>query len=1054
MEDINLKAKFTEEELEKAIINLFEAEGYEYLPGDSIHRKADEVLLEDDLRLFLQRSYSQDNLSDLEIKTIIGKIKNISSTPLYQASKEAFLLITEGFNLEREDKSRLALHISYIDFDNPENNIFKVVNQFTVKGKEVRRPDLLVFVNGIPVSIFEFKSAISEDKTIHDAWVQINIRYKRDVPNLLKYSFLSVISDGANTRLGSIFIPYKFYYAWNKINEYESARDGISSLVTMIKGAFSKERLLSILRDFVFYPDDSKKEEVIVCRYPQYFAATKMFENIKRELRPKGTGKGGTYFGATGSGKTYAMLFLSRLLMLREREVFSNPTILIITDREDLDTQTSELFVTAKRFLHEDNVRSIESRQDLKDTLDSRPSGGVYLTTIQKFSEDIGLLSERENIICISDEAHRTQTGTGSKLKKTEDGVFTSYGFAKYLRDSFPNATYVGFTGTPIDETIAVFGDVVDSYTMKESSDDGITVRIAYEPRLARVIMSEEKAQEIEDYYRQCSEEGSTEEQIEASKKAMSRMNMILGDSDRLWKMAQDIVEHYEKLTGEKPEIVQKAMIVCSTRLIAFQLLKNILRLRPEWGKAKKAENESELSKQDLNKLVSLPKINLVATRGANDEEDLYEACGTKEYRKMLDKQFKNNNSNFKIAVVIDMWITGFDVPSLAVMYIDKPLQKHTLIQTISRVNRVFEGKDKGLVVDYIGIKSNMMEAIKIYGGEQESPVDEIKTSIKIYRNYLSLIEDMFLKFDKRRFLYGEPLERLMCLNEAAEFIQVSKESQKEFMGLSRRLKAAYNICFPSGELNDEEVSLGQFYLAIRSIIYKQTRGTAPDAEVMNEVVEKMVAEAIQCTGVENIVDDSKTIDIFSDEFVDQLDQVKLPITKFNALLKLLRKAISDYKKTNKIKALEFSERLKKVVDEYNNRDNLAFVNEVTEDFVNELSDELIRLMQELEDDRNSFEKMGISYEEKAFFDILVNVRNKYDFPYEDEKCVVLAKKIKELVDDKTQYTDWSNRNDIKAQLKMDLVILLYENGYPPQWSEEVFNMVLEQAENFKVNVN
>ena len=736
--------------------------------------------------------------------------------------------------------------------------------------------------------------------------------------------------------------------------------------------------------------------------------------------------------------------------MLREREVFSNPTILIITDREDLDTQTSELFVTAKRFLHEENVKSIESRKDLKETLDHKPSGGLYLTTIQKFSEDIGLLSKRENIICISDEAHRTQTGTGSKLKKTDEGVFTSYGFAKYLRDSFPNATYVGFTGTPIDETIAVFGGVVDSYTMKESSDDGITARIAYEPRLARVIISEEKSKEIEDYYKKCFDEGSTEEQIEESKKAMSRMSVILGDPDRLWKMAQDIVDHYEKLTDEKPEVVQKAMIVCSTREIAFILLNNILKLRPEWGEAKKAENESELSKQELNKLVALPKINLVATRGANDEENLYEVCGTKEYRKMLDKQFKNNNSNFKIAVVVDMWITGFDVPSLAVMYIDKPLQKHTLIQTISRVNRVFEGKDKGLVVDYIGIKNNMMEAVKIYGGKQESPVDELETSLKIYRNYLALIEDVFLKFDKRKFLNGEPLERLMCLNEAAEFVQTKKETQKEFMGLSGRLKAAYGICFPSGELTDSEVSLGQFYLAVRSIIYKQTKGTAPDAEVMNETVEKMVAEAIQCTGVENIVDDQKTMDLFSEDFIENLEQVKLPITKFNALLKLLKKAIRDYEMTNKIKALEFSERLKKVVDQYNSRDNLAFVNEVTEDFVNDLSDELIHLMRELENDRNSFESMGISYEEKAFYDILVNVRDKYEFPYEDEKCIILAKKIKELVDDKAQYTDWSNRNDIKSQLKMDLVILLYENGYPPQWNEEVFNMVLEQAENYK----
>lgn len=1053
MNDITVNGKFTEAELERAIISLFEEQDYEYVPGNQIHRENEEVLLEEDLRAFLQAQYAEYSLSDFEMKSIINKIANIPSTPLYSGNRETFLLTTEGFNLEREDKSKQSLHISYIDFDHPENNIFKVVNQFSVKDKQVRRPDLLIFINGIPVAIFEFKTTISEETTVYDAWKQINIRYKRDVPSLLKYCFLSVISDGANTRLGSIFTPYKFYYAWNKINDDEEAKDGISSLITMIRGAFSKERILAILRDFIFYPDDSKEEEVIVCRYPQFFAATKMFNHIKQELKPNGSGKGGTYFGATGSGKTYTMLYLSRLLMLRERKTFSNPTILIITDREDLDEQTSELFVTAKRFLHEENLRSIASRKDLKDTLDNRPSGGLYLTTIQKFSEDIGLLSERENIICISDEAHRTQTGTGAKLNRTNGGVYTTYGFAKYLRDSFPNATYVGFTGTPIDETLSVFGDVVDAYTMKESSDDGITARIAYEPRLARVIISEEKAREIEEYYNQVSAEGASTEQIEKSKKTMSRMSVILGDSKRLQKMAQDIVEHYERLTSEKPKIVQKAMVVCSTREIAFELLNDILKIRPEWGKNKKADDESKLAKQELDKLRALPKVNLVATRNANDPKDLYEACGTKEYRKMLDKQFKNNLSNFKIAIVVDMWITGFDVPSLAVMYIDKPLQKHTLIQTISRVNRVFEGKDKGLVVDYIGIKNNMMEAMKIYGGKQESPIDELKGSIKIYRNYLSILENMFSIFDKNDFFYGEPLERWKCLDRAAEFAQNDEERQKLFMGQSRRLKAAYTICLPSGELSDKEVTLGQFYLAVRSIIYKQTKGDAPDAEVMNATVEKMVSEAIQCTGVEDIIDDKKTVDIFSDDFIEQLNEVKLPITKFNALLRLLKRAITDYGTTNKVKAVEFSKRLKKIVDAYNNRDDLTFVSEVTEEFVDSLSEQLIELMRELEEDRNSFEKMGISYEEKAFFDILVNVRDKYEFLYEDEKCIDLAKKIKELVDDKTKYTDWSNRNDIKSQLNMDLVVLLYTNGYPPQWSEEVFNKVIEQAENFKENV-
>ncbi len=1044
------KGKFTEEQLEQAIIALFQEQDYTYVHGDSLHRKFEDILIEEDLRTFIASKYVASNLSNVEMDKIVNRLSLIQATPLYFGNRNTFWLVNEGFDLVRDDPTQVALHIDYIDYDTPDNNIFKVVNQYSVQGERLRRPDLLVFVNGIPVGICEFKTAIEEDTTIHDAWEQITTRYCRDIPKLMKYCFVSVISDGANTKMGSIFTPYAYYYSWNKANEQDTVANGISSLLTMIKGAFTKDRLLALLRDFIFYPDDSKKNEAIVCRYPQFFGANRMLNNIRTHLKPSGDGKGGTYFGATGCGKTYTMLFLSRLITLRDCNIFNNPTIVIIADREDLDTQTSELFATAKKFLHESDVRSIESREDMAKTLGDKPSGGVYITTIQKFCEKTGLLSDRNNIICISDEAHRTQAGVGAKLKKTEKGVFTTYGFAKYLRDSFPNATYCGFTGTPIDETLAVFGDVVDSYTMKESCEDGITVRIAYEPRLARVILSEEQAKEIQKYYDKCAEQGANPDQIEESKRAMSSMTAILGHPDRIKKLAADIVDHYEKLTAEKPEIIQKAMIVCADRLLAFAVLKAIEAIRPEWRESKKAEHEELLTETELDKLIPLPKISMVATQGANDKKELFDICGTKDRRKMLDKQFKNNNSNFKIAIVVDMWITGFDVPSLAVMYIDKPLQKHTLIQTISRVNRVFDGKDKGLVVDYIGIKEDMMEAVKRYGSPQESPIDELNISLGIFRNHLAMISDLLSGFNAEKFYTGEPLERLMCLNTAAEYVQTSKEMENRFMGLSRRLKSAYGICFPSGELTDQETATAQFYLAIRSIIYKQTKGDAPAAEVMNQVVEEMVKNAISCTGIENIVDENKSVDLFSDEFLTQLNAIKMPISKFNALLKLLKKAISSYGRTNKVKAIEFDERLKVVVEAYNSRDKMVFTSEVVADFVNDLSDQLLKILQDLEEDKSSFEKMGISYEEKAFYDILVKVRDDHGFPYAEEKCIILAKKIKELVDDKAQYADWSTRDDIKNQLNMDLTVLLYKNGYPPEWDEEVFEKVMEQAENFK----
>lgn len=1046
-----MPSQFTEEQLENAIIELFgeNGEGYTHVHGDAVHRKYEDVLLEDDLRAFLAARYT--DLTENETKAIINKLQHIPAEPLYIGNREAFYLINEGFDLPREDTSKIALHVNYIDFDTLDNNNFKVVNQLSVQGEHLRRPDMLLFINGIPVVIFEFKSAIKEDATLHDAWEQIHIRYRRDIPKLLKYCFLSCITDGANTKLASIFTPYEYYYTWNKANDTERVSNGLSALLTMIKGAFAKERVAAILRDFVYYPDDSKNDLAIVARYPQFFAANKMFANIKVHLRPEGDGKGGTYFGATGSGKTHIMLFLARLLALREREVFRNPTIVIIADREDLDTQTSELFASAQRYLHDNNVRSIETRMDLQEALGGRLSGGVFVTTIQKFCESTGLLSDRNNIICISDEAHRTQINIGANLRVTDTGVATTYGFAKYLRDSFPNATYCGFTGTPIDEAIAVFGKVVDSYTMKESSDDGITVRITYEPRLARVILSDAQAKEIQKYYDKCTEDGANPEQVEESKRAMSEMRRVLGHPERLRRLAKDIVTHYDAICAEKPAIVQKAMIVCADRTLAFSLYKEILAIRPDWGIPKRTDDESSLSPEQLNRLVPLERIKLVATQGANDEKELFDLCGNRDYRSKLDKQFKNNNSNFRIAIVVDMWITGFDVPSLAVMYIDKPIQKHTLIQTISRVNRVFEGKDKGLIVDYIGIREDMMHAVKKYGEPQESPIEEISVAIAAFRNYLSLIDALLNGFNADKFHVGTPLERLISLNDASEYVQLFKDRQTRFMYLSRTLKAAYEISFLTGELTDLESAKAQFYLAIRSIIYKQTQGNAPDAEVMNRVVSKMVQDAITCAGIENIVNESDAEDIYNEKFQKQLKEINLPVSKFNALIKLLRKSIAQYGKTNKVKAITFDERLKKVIKEYNTRDNLVFTSEVVADFIDGLSDEILKIFKDLAEDKSSFQKLGISYEEKAFFDILVKVRDDHGFKYDDEKCVILAKRIKELVDDKAQFADWSTRNDVKNQLNMELTVLLYRNGYPPAWDEEVFEKVLEQAENFKM---
>jgi len=1054
---------FSESEFEDAFIELLTQNGWDYTNGETIHRRPQDVLLEDDLRTYINARYKNEHLTEKELQTIITSVKYENEPSLFQTNRNIFNLICSGFYLPRDNADLPNLLITYIDFEQPENNEFRCVNQFTVVNIAERRPDILLFINGIPMLIIELKSAIKEETTIEDAWKQIHYRYTRDIPILLRYCFLSVISDGANARLGTIFTPYEYYYAWKKVNNEDPTSTGIGEIITLVRGALAAKRLLEIISDYVYYPDPSlSKEMEIVCRYPQFFATRLLFDNIRRHLKTEtlvkaldvgeADGKGGTYFGATGCGKTYTMLFLSRQLTLRDNNSFGNPTIVVITDREDLETQTSKLFCASTKYLNEDSVRAIESRQDLKNELGSRQSGGVFITTIQKFCSETGLLSNRSNIICISDEAHRSQINTGSKLTiSDEKGVQTSYGFAKYLHDSFPMATYVGFTGTPIDETIHVFGGIVDTYTMKQSYEDGITVPIAYEPRLARVLLNEQQAKDIEMYYRQCEEEGSTEEQVEKSKNAMSQMTKILMHPERLRKLAADMVQHYKKLCAEKPKVVQKAMIVCADRTIAYLLHSEIKKIRPQWFEARRCQDESLLTKEQLNKLIPLPLVNIVATRDKDDPEEMYDLLGDKKFRSLLDDQFKNDNSNFKIAIVVDMWSTGFDVPSLAVMYIDKPLQRHTLIQTISRVNRVYPGKDSGLVVDYIGIKENMMKAIKQYGGEGGGSIEDLEATLKITRNHIELAGNMLHGFDASDFFKNKnALARLHCLNRATEFVMSVQENQLRYMDITKRLKASYEICFPSGLLTDDETEKAQFYLAIRSIIYKHTKGYAPDAETMNRHVEEMVKQAISCNGVENIVNASEAESIFSEEFEKKLDDVKMPMTKFNALLKLLKKSINDYRRKNRTQANQFDEMLKRVVERYNNRDNLVFTNQVVGDFVDSLSDELMNIFTQLEDDKKSFVKLGISFEEKAFYDILIRVRDTHEFDYSADKCIVLAKAIKDLVDDKAEYVDWSTRSDIKDSLRWDLTKLLYKNGYPPQWDEEVFTQVLEQAENFK----
>lgn len=1041
-------ANFSEHALEMSIMELFKNEGYIYLSGEQIHRERSEILLVDDLKQYLYNRYAKDGIMPSEVDSIILMLRNISGT-LYEANKEVFKLICDGFIFNREDRTQKDLYIELIDFDTPKNNIFKVVNQFEIQGidNQLRIPDGIVFINGIPVVVLEFKSAVNENTTIMDAYKQLTVRYRRDIPELFKYNAFIVISDGVNNKYGSFFSPYNFFYAWRKINSEDKELDGINSLVTMIKGLFRKERLLNVIKDFIYFPDSSDKDLKIVCRYPQYFAATTLFDNIKEHLRPDGDGKGGTYFGATGCGKSYTMLFLTRMLM--KSRCFHSPTILIITDRTDLDDQLSKQFVSSKKYIGDDTVVSIESREKLREELQGRESGGVFLTTIQKFTEDLQLLTYRSNVICISDEAHRSQINLDQKVRITEAGVERKYGFAKYLHDSLPNATYVGFTGTPVDGTIEVFGGVVDSYTMTESVRDGITVNLVYDGRAAKVTLDQNKVREIEKYYEECEVQGANEHQIEESQKAVANMEIIIGDPDRLRAVAQDFINHYESRVAEGATVAGKAMFVCMNRYIAYDLYKIIIELRPEWAEKKISEDGVNLSYKDKKELKPIEKIKLVMTRNKDDEKELFDMLGTKDDRKEFDRQFKNPKSNFKIAIVVDMWLTGFDVPELDTIYIDKPIQQHTLIQTISRVNRVCEGKDKGLIVDYIGIKKNMNMALKKYTNFESEEFEGVGQSVTIVKDQLEVLGQMFHNFNSKDFFSGTPTEQLTCLNRAVEYIQLSEELENRFMAAVKRIKQAFNLCSSSEKISDEEKDYIHFYCAVRSVLFKLTKGDAPDISQMNARVREMLEGAIQSDGIEELFETGKhiSVDIFSDEYIDKINAIQLPNTKIKILQRLLSQAIDEFKKVNKIMAVEFADRLKRVVDEYNNRrKDEAFANEVLDD----VADQLAQMLEDLKTEKDSFNKMGIDFEEKAFYDILKFVANKYEFEYPENKMIELSKRIKTIVDDKARYTDWAVKDDIKAALQFDLAVVLDEYGYPPVTIDDVFKEVLEQAENFK----
>ena len=1103
----NYNGRFCESDFENAFLSYLEAEDWQYLAGSSMARRSKrDVLYEDDLEQFLSKT--NPDLTVDEIRQLMDTVRLVGAESDFATLHRVYGWMVNGiqFTPQNGEPRMIAL----VDFEHPDSNIFRAVNQFTVEytnnGQvENRRPDILLFVNGLPLCVIELKNPADANATIYDAWEQINIRYWRDIPHLLHYCPLACISDGVKTRLGTVRTPYEHFYAWRRVNE----GDKISTLPfeetqTMIKGVYSPERFLEIFRDYIYFQDiqyDSDEVE-IVCRYPQFFAARLLKQSIIKSVVAK-SGKGGTYFGATGCGKTYTMAFLARQLALRCTNIpeIGSPTIVMIVDRDDLQNQGSKLFTKSNEFLSLGEVSVVPSRKVLREELGVRESGGFYICTIQKFcdrkDDKIGLINDRANIICFSDEAHRTQLEQSRQIKFSKDAdnnmkAMVSKPYAKVLREAFPHATFVGFTGTPISETYQTFGDEIDRYTMDQAVADGLTVSIKYHPRIAKVLLDQEKVKLIEEYYKKCADDGATEEDIEASKKAMSSMEIILGEPSRLERLAADIHDHYVSACANDPERVQKAMIVCSNRKIAYDLLKKFEDKYPEWFVEKKVPDDVVVSVEELSELKPMPFMAMVASVGKNDDKGMYNYLGgvTNDKRsEKLDAAFKQEKSNFRIVIVVDMWITGFDVPSLTYMYNDKPLKTHMLIQTISRVNRKYPGKEYGLIVDYIGIRDNMREAMKMYGGDSSvaPTADDIEQATGIFREELLTLKNLFAGYDLTPFLNpdGDPAERYRLLAKAAEYVFVSTEELNSiskngksvqkvsfktyFLKTVKRMRTAYDTCQPSGELGEEESALAQCFMAIAGFVRKMSGTSEIDADIMNRNVARMVEEALKYSKVESILESGEEEDIFSPEYFEKLSDVKMPASKLEILVKMLRRQITEYSKTNQMAAKRFQEMLEATIKQYHDRrkhltaeEAGAAQEETSEEIIKNATEQALRILKEMNADRESFRKVGLTFEEKAFYDILMALRDQYNFVYgEDkvvdgvsvnEKCKSLAKKIKEIIDTKSSFADWLNNQIVRDQLKFDIKICLVKNGYPPQYSPEVFRKVMEQVENFEEN--
>ena len=995
---------YNENSYEQSIIELFRNLGYDYYFGPDVERDYKNPLF----KLDLDNLYSINGSLDGEaVGKAIEVIQDFGIGSLEDINNKFMNYLQNGVSVNYwKDEKELSTLVKLVDFENLDSNAFTVINQWTVVDKETKIPDVVVFVNGIPLVVCELKSPSREDADTSEAYTQLK-KYMQVIPVLFNYNAFCVMSDMSISKAGTITASEDRFMEWKTTDgSYESTQ--FADFTTFFEGIFEKNRFIDILKNFITFSNDSTNKIKILGAYHQYFAVNKAVNSTVKAI--ESDHKAGVFWHTQGSGKSLSMVFYVNKL----QQVLESPTFVVITDRNDLDDQLYSQFAKCSDFLRQ-TPKQATGMKNLKDLLNDRKANGIFFTTMQKFDDYDESLTDREDVIVISDEAHRSQYGLEEKVDPKTGEI--KIGAARRIRNALPNATYIGFTGTPISKsdrsTREVFGNYIDIYDMTQSVEDGATVPISYESRIAEIKLDETILDKIDDKYWELREEAE-EYNIERSKKELSRMESLLGAPEIIDDICKDIVHHYED--NRAYELTGKAMVVAYSRPIAIKMYEKILELRPDWDE----------------------KVKVVMSGSNKDPEEWHKIIGDKSYKKELENKFKDDDDPMKIAIVVDMWLTGFDVPSLATMYVYKPMRGHNLMQAIARVNRVFKGKEGGLVVDYIGIASDLKKAMSEYTERDQKKYGDMDVDKIAYPNFqekLEVCRDLFHGFDYSKFFGESNLERSKVISAGVNFMEdLSREDKKKsFLKEGLLLKKWLSLC--RSRANEKERFEAAFFEAVRTVLVKVSSDNKLSIHEINAQITKLLNQSIKSTGVINVINVSDEVSLFDPEFLDKVRAMESSNLTISLLEKLLNDQVKGYTRTNIVKSEEFSDLLKQTMNSYIN-------GHITND---EVIEELIKIAKLLRDAHNEGEELGLTEEELAFYNVIALPENIHEF-YDDETLIKITQELTDALR-RNRTIDWQKKESARANMRRTVKRLLKKYDYPPSEMKFAMEKVMAQCE-------